>query len=203
MIPALNAGKYDVMMDAVSITPEREKVIAFSIPYAATPAVFAVDKDSDVAKLAGTGSTITLKGDASDKPQVADLRKAMTGKTIGIQTATVYAKFIYDNFKDVETIKEYKTSAERDLDLAAGRIDAAFDDATYFTSAFKTSGNENLAFSGPEIAGSIWGPGEGLGLRQSDTDLKTIFDGAIKKAIADGTIEKLSQKWFGTSVVPK
>ncbi len=36
MIPALKAGKFDMMMDAVSITPEREEVNAFTSPYAAT-----------------------------------------------------------------------------------------------------------------------------------------------------------------------
>jgi octopine/nopaline transport system substrate-binding protein len=33
MIPGLQAGKFDVLMDAISITPEREKIIAFSRPY--------------------------------------------------------------------------------------------------------------------------------------------------------------------------
>ena len=32
MIEALNANKFDIIMDAMSITPEREKVIAFSVP---------------------------------------------------------------------------------------------------------------------------------------------------------------------------
>jgi hypothetical protein len=34
MIPGLQAGKFDVLMDAISITPEREKIIAFSKPHA-------------------------------------------------------------------------------------------------------------------------------------------------------------------------
>ena len=42
MIPGLQAGKFDVLMDAISITPEREKILLFSRPYAATPATFAV-----------------------------------------------------------------------------------------------------------------------------------------------------------------
>ncbi len=73
-----------------------------------------------------------LTGDAAhDKATVDALREALKGKTIGIQTATIYTKFVYDNFKDIATIREYKTAPEHDLDLAAGRIDAAFDDDTY------------------------------------------------------------------------
>src|SRR3984893_11654078 len=40
MIAGLQAGKFDVRMDAISVTPEREKIIAFSTPYASRPAAF-------------------------------------------------------------------------------------------------------------------------------------------------------------------
>ena len=53
MIPGLNAGKFDVIMDGMSITDERKKQIDFSIPYAAVPAAFAAAKSSPLAKLAG------------------------------------------------------------------------------------------------------------------------------------------------------
>jgi octopine/nopaline transport system substrate-binding protein len=202
-IPSLVQGKYDVLMDAVSITPERQKEIAFSEPYAQTPATFAAVKDTPMAKLPGTGETIKMS-DPDEKSEMVDkLKAAVKGKSIGIQTATVYTKFVEDNFKDVATIREYKTAAEHDLDLASGRIDLAFDDATYFLSAFKDKGNGNLTLTGPQIAGTIWGPGEGFGFRQSDTDLIAMFNKAIDAAKADGTIKKLSMKWFGLDVVPQ
>jgi amino acid ABC transporter substrate-binding protein, PAAT family (TC 3.A.1.3.-) len=37
MIAGLNAGKYDVIMDAIVITPDRKKVVNFTVPYASTP----------------------------------------------------------------------------------------------------------------------------------------------------------------------
>lgn len=203
MIESLNAGKFDVIMDALSITEERKKVIAFSIPYAATPATFATVKGSSLDNLAGTGTTIKLSGDlAADKAAVDTIRDAFAGKTIGIQAATVYSKFIYDNFGATATVKEYKTAAERDLDLASGRIDAGFDDATVFKAAFEAPEYADLAFTGPEIGGPIWGEGEGLGLRQADTDLKALFDTAIAAALADGTVKTLSEKWFKVDIAP-
>ena len=117
MITALNAGKFDVIMDALSITPERKEVIDFTVPYAATPAVFAAPKDGALANLAGTGSVIKLATTKDGADAIAPLKKALTGKTIGIQASTVYAGFIYDNFKDVAEIKEYKTSAERAISI--------------------------------------------------------------------------------------
>ena len=201
MIPALNAGKFDVIMDALSITDERKQVIGFTIPYAATPAAFATAKDSPLANAAGTGTTIKMTPGQTGVKEIDVLKEAFKGKTIGIQAATVYAKFIYDNFGSVATIREYKTGADRDLDLQNGRIDLGFDDAVYFANAF-ASANDSLAFTGPEIAGSIWGEGEGLGIRQADTDLRDKFNEAIKSALADGTIKTLSMKWFKVDVSP-
>ena len=204
MIAGLRAGKFDVIMDALGISPERQKVIAFSIPYANTPAGFATLKDGPLANLPGTGTTIKLND--ADSPEAkqatAALRKALKGKIIGIQTATVYSKFIDDNFKDVATIREYKNSPEHDLDLVAGRIDVAFEDSIYFMAAFAKPENKDLGFTGPQFGGLIWGPGEGLGLRKSDPELKAMFDKAIAAALADGTVKTLSLKWFKINVAP-
>ncbi len=203
MIAGLNAGKFDVIMDAMSITDERRQAIAFSRPYANTPASFAALKSGPMANLPLGGTTVKLGGDAAaDKPTIDKLRDALRGKKIGIQTATVYTKFIYDNFKDVATISEYKTAAEHDLDLVAGRIDVAFDDSTYFTSAFAKPDNSELGFAGPQITGPVWGEGEAAGFRKGDGDLKAMFDGAIAAALADGTVKMLSMKWFKLDVAP-
>ncbi|ARQ61046.1 UNVERIFIED_ORG: octopine/nopaline transport system substrate-binding protein [Rhizobium etli] len=202
MIPALNAGKFDVIMDALSITEERKQIIDFTIPYAATPAAFATAKDSPLANAAGTGATIKMTPGQTGVKEIDALKELFKGKTIGIQAATVYAKFVYDNFGDIAEIREYKTGADRDLDLQNGRIDLGFDDAVYFANAFKAA-NDTLAFTGPEIAGPIWGEGEGLGLRKADTDLRDKFNVAIKSALADGTVKNLSMKWFKMDVSPQ
>ena len=200
MIPGLQAGKFDVLMDVISITPEREKIIAFSRPYASTPATFAVSDDAILPKASPGAPAVKLTGDAkNDKAVVDGLRKQLKGKTIGIQSGTVYTKFIQENFKDIATIRAYKTAQERDLDLANGRIDASFDDLTYFTSG---SADKSISIAGPKIGGPIWGPGEGLAFRKQDGDLKAKFDAALASALADGTVKTLSEKWFKTNVAP-
>lgn len=203
MIPSLIAGKFDMIMDGMSITDERKQAIDFSKPYASTPGGFAGLKSGPLAKLPGTGSTVILTGDAvHDKPTIGALRVALTGKKIGIQTATSFTKFVEDNFGDVATITEYKTAPEHDLDVTGGRVDVAFDDITYFVSAFAKPGNREMVVVGPQIAGPIWGEGEGAGFRKSDTDLHAMFDKALAAAIADGTLKKLSLKWFKLDVTP-
>ncbi|MEX3947207.1 transporter substrate-binding domain-containing protein [Paraburkholderia sp. EG287B] len=200
MIPGLQAGKFDVLMDAISITPEREKIIAFSKPYAATPATFAVSDPKILPK--GGPNTTPLKLDAdsrSNAPAIESMRKALKGKTIGIQSGTVYTGFINANFKDVASVRVYKTAPERDLDLTNGRIDATFDDVTYYTA---NADKSPVVIAGTMISGPIWGPGEGLAFRKQDADLKAKFDSAITAALADGTVKKLALKWFKTDVTP-
>jgi octopine/nopaline transport system substrate-binding protein len=201
MIPALNAGKFDVIMDSLSVTEERKKIIDFSIPYANSNVAFATLKENDIADTAGTGSVLKLAPNPKDIPEIEALKAAFKGKTIGIHAATIYSKFIYDNFGSIATIREYKNNPERDLDLQSGRIDVIFDDVIYLASVGESSNGE-IAITGPEIGGTIFGIGQALGIRQADTDLRDKFDDAIKAAIADGTIKKLSLKWFKTDVTP-
>ncbi len=201
MIPALQAGKIDVIMDALSITDERKKAIDFTLPYASTPGVFVSDKTGPLAKAPGSGTTIKLANDGPT-PSMDDLRKAFKGKTIGLQTATVYEPFVVNNFKDEATIKEYKTAAEHDIDLVTGRIDLTFDDATYFTAAFAKPDNKDMTYTGPQIGGAVWGPGEAFGIRKEDGDLIGLFNAALTEATKDGTVRTLSLKWFKLDVTP-
>jgi len=204
MIASLNAGKFDVLMDAVVITEDRKKVMAFSIPYARTPASFVALDAKLLPGEPGPAHEITL---GTDEKQIGDaiegLRKALKGKTIGIASGTIYTPFIDDHFKDVATIREYNASADTILDLQAGRIDVAFDDVTFLDSLKAKDENKNLAYTGPQIGGPIWGEGEALGFRQADADLKARFDAALKDALADGTVKKLSEKWFKLDLTPK
>ncbi|NVZ64376.1 transporter substrate-binding domain-containing protein [Pseudomonas gingeri] len=204
MIASLNAGKFDMLMDAIVVNDERKKVMAFSIPYAQTPASFiALNADLLPGKRGGEAA-ITLGQDPKEvRAGVEELRDALKGKTIGIASGTIYTPFIDQNFKDVATIREYGSSAEVILDLLAGRIDVAFDDVTFFNAMMDKPENRSLAFTGPVIQGPIWGEGEAFGFRQKDPELKAKFDAALKEAMADGTIKKLSEKWFKVDLTPK
>eukprot|EP00659_Diplonema_papillatum_P005372 gene5372-8208_t len=197
MIASLNAGKFDVLMDAIVITDDRKQVMDFSIPYAQTPANFVAQDAALLPGKTGAANAITLSADPKAiHDAIEPLRQALKGKTIGIASGIIYTKFIDENFKDVATIREYNTSADAILDLQSGRIDAIFDDVTFLDSIMSKPENKGLAYTGPQIKGPIWGDGEGLGFRKSDPELKAKFDAALKEAIADGTVKKLSEKWF-------
>jgi octopine/nopaline transport system substrate-binding protein len=204
MIPGLKAGKFDVIMDGMAVTDERKKEIDFTKPYAASPGSFLAPKDSPLAKAPDAGTLINLDKDpAAGEAAIKGVQAALKGKTLGVQVSTTHANFAGQYLKGIATVKEYKTTDDRDLDLKAGRIDAVLEDLpTNMATASKPDGSE-LAVVGPEFIGGVFGPGEGMGLRKSDADLTAKFDAALAAAVADGTVKKLSERWFKADLTPQ
>ena len=203
MIPGLKAGKFDVIMDGMSITPDRKKEIDFSTAYADVPAALATAKTSPLAKLAGAGKLVNFDKDkAGGAAALKALRDALKGKTIGVQVSTTHATFAGNHLKDVATIKEYKTTDERDLDLKSGRLDAVLDDQTAIASMLSKDDAKDFTEFGPHLTGGDFGIGVGMGIRKADADLTAKFNTAIKAAFADGSIKKYSMKWFKIDTTP-
>jgi octopine/nopaline transport system substrate-binding protein len=203
MIPGLEAGKFDVIMDGMSITDERKKQIDFSVPYADVPAALATAKASPLAKLAGAGKLVNFDKDkAGGAATLKALRDALKGKTVGVQVSTTHATFAGNHLKDVATVKEYKTTDERDLDLKSGRIDAVLDDETEIAAMLGKDDAKDFTEFGPHLTGGDFGIGVGMGLRKADADLTAKFNTAIKAAFADGSIKKYSLKWFKIDTTP-
>lgn len=201
MIPALNAGKFDAIMAGMSVTPKREEAILFSVPYGSTGQTFAVPKTSALANLPDKGVVFHLTNDeAGAIAEIEKLKPLLKGKVIGVQTSTINGAFLEKYMKGIVEVREYKTTEQHDLDLAAGRIDMVMASMAYLSTAASKPGNEDMAVVGPRFQGGIVGKGSAIGLRKSDTELKAKFDKAIAEANADGTIKTMSEKYFGFDV---
>jgi octopine/nopaline transport system substrate-binding protein len=192
IIPALQAKKYDAIMAGMTITDKRKEVINFSIPYADTPSVFLTATNSPLAKLPGTGQAFNIS-----------TQQAAAEKSIGVQTSTIQANFADKYLKGTAEIREYKTTEQHDLDLAAGRIDAVFAGAAQVIGTLEKPDFKDYAVAGPSLTGGLLGAGIAVGLRKDEVDLKKAFDEAIQGAIKDGTVQKLSMKWFKTNITPQ
>ncbi|MBV8652988.1 MAG: transporter substrate-binding domain-containing protein [Alphaproteobacteria bacterium] len=204
MIPALNAGKFDAIIAGMSATPKREEVIAFSISYGTTGQSFGVLKSGPVTALPGQGEIYSLdSNEAGALKAIEALKPVLQGKVIGVQTASIAASFIDKYLKGVVEIREYKSTEQHDLDLLAGRVDLIMASMAYLSGVAAKPDFAEMAIVGPRFQGGILGRGSSVGLRKSDPELKTMFDTAITAAKADGTIQRLSQKWFGYDVTPR
>jgi octopine/nopaline transport system substrate-binding protein len=196
MIPALVSRKFDAIMAGMSITDERKKTINFSQGYADEVASLAVMKGSKNEGLK-TLSAINLTDINSEEQSTLDtLIKAFKGKTIGVQTATIHQNFLDSGLMGKIKVRTYKTQDEVNLDLVAGRIDAALAAAVAFTDYAEKSG-KGVVLTGPTFAGGDFGNGVGVGIRKGDSELLNDFNAAIDKARDEGIISRLAIKHFG------
>ena len=144
-----------------------------------------------------TLSAINLTDISADEQATLDtLTKAFKGKTIGVQTATIHQNFLDSGLMGKVKVRTYKTQDEVNLDLAAGRIDAALAAAVAFTDYAEKSGKA-VVLTGPTFAGGDFGNGVGVGIRQGDSELLNDFNAAIDKARDEGIISRLAIKHFG------
>ncbi|MCA1409219.1 transporter substrate-binding domain-containing protein [Ensifer sp. IC3342] len=201
LIPSLNAGKFDLIM-TLGINEKRKQVVDFTVPYASGVATFLIAKDGPVTELPMTGERLNLNDKAKADPVMKTIGEALDGKTVGVVQSTSQEQLINAYFGDTVTVRAYKSSGERDLDLKAGRIDAGFDSGVYGTSMLAKPGNEDLATTGPLVKGAMLATEVAMGMRKGEAELKAKFDDAIKAAAADGVIRALSEKWSKLDLTP-
>jgi polar amino acid transport system substrate-binding protein len=116
----------------------------------------------------------------------ADLK----GGVISAQIATIQAGYVAESGA---TLLEFATPDETVAAVRNGEADAVFADKDYLVPIVAESGGA-LMFVGEEIQ---LGGGVGLGLRESDGELKAKFDAAITALKADGSLNAMIKKWFG------
>ncbi|MDX2102773.1 MAG: ABC transporter substrate-binding protein [Alphaproteobacteria bacterium] len=201
IIPALQARRYDAIMAGMSITARRLEVINFSIPYGSSPARLAVQRQHRLASWQTPGNVERIRMDALTPPMntaLEELRKAISGMTVGVQTQTIHSNFLDEHLKNVVRVRTYDTMENMVLDLNAGRVDAVFGSGANLK-ALSDKG-DNIAMFGPGFSGGTFGAGVGVGLRKDDADLKAMFDQAITWANETGVIRRLSMQWFGFDI---
>jgi len=198
IIPSLTAGKYDAIVAGMSITDKRKKKITFSRSYVSTPGYMVVTKSSPAANMMVSMKAVDLNEvSADEKAAIAEIVKQFKGKVIGVQTATTHENFLREYLgKDAE-IKSYDTQENLDLDLQAGRVDAALASMAYWDPLLKSDKGKDLKAVGPELTGGPFGHGVGVGIRKEDQALADMFSKAIAASVADGTVSKLAVQWFG------
>ena len=204
MIPALLMRKFDAIMAGMSITAERQKTITFSQGYADEVASLAVMKGSGLGSM-DTPEGVNLSiGGAEVKKALKTITDALAGKTVCVQTATIHQNFLESGDVGKVNVRTYKTQDEVNLDLAAGRCDAALAAAVAFTDYAEKSG-KSVVLVGPTFSGGAFGNGVGVGIRQAgdgtigkrDAKLLKDFNKAIDKARKQGIISELAIKHFG------
>ena len=114
----------------------------------------------------------------------------LAGGVISAQTATIQAAYVAESGA---TLLEFATADETIAAVQNGEVDAVFADYDFLLPVVEASGGA-LMFVGEPVA---LGGGVGMGLRESDGELRDKFNAAIDSMKADGSLNALLAKWFG------
>lgn len=167
IIPNLVSSNYDTIMAGMNINEERKQVIAFTQAY--TPPL-----PSAYAALA---SDVAVEdGDV----------------VVAAQTGTIQAGHVAETDA---TLLEFATPDETVAAVRNGEADAVFADKDFLVPIVEESNGELVWVEGFDTVALA--EGMGIGLRQSDTELREKFDAAITSMKEDGSLNELLKKWLG------
>ena len=106
---------------------------------------------------------------------------------IAAQTGTIQAGYIADSGA---TLVEFASPEETLAAVRNGEADAVLADKSFL--APFVDEDPDLVFTGPDVP---LGDGVGMGLRESDNELRETFDAAIQSMKDDGSLNELITKW--------
>ena len=111
----------------------------------------------------------------------------LMGGVIAAQTGTIQAGYVAESGA---TLVEFATPDETIAAVVNGEVDAVLADDSFIQTAIAANGD--LMVVGDPVA---LGGGVGMGIRESDGELKAKFDAAIQSMKDDGTLNALIAKW--------
>jgi polar amino acid transport system substrate-binding protein len=184
------SGRWDFSVGSMTITSDREKVIAFTSPYYYTPAQLAVLPDSGITSLDGLAGKVICVGEGTTYLQWLD-------GTLDFGTATPQTKppagATATTLKSDRNCAESWQAGRRDFDgwlssitTVQGAIDAGLPVMKLGDPVY----NEPLA-----VAFDKGGP--------SPTTMVTEVNKILDAMRSDGTLKSLSVEWFGEDLTTK
>jgi polar amino acid transport system substrate-binding protein len=173
-VPFLLTNKADLVVASFSITPEREKVVAFSVPYAAIQAVVGAPKNSSIKTLQDlVGKTvISTRGTTND---IAITKQALPGTNIL-------------RFDDDATSITAVISGQGDIFATAPPLLKAIN-----AKSPEKSMEPKVLLSTAML---------GIGLDKKSTELKTWVDSWVRTNLKNGKLNDIYEKHHG-SPLPK
>lgn len=171
LIAGLDAKRYDAVINQVGITEERKQKFAFSNPYIVSKAVLIVgDKDD------------TIKG-------FADLK----GKKAAQSLTSNFGKLAQDSGAEIVATDGFDQSIQLVL---TGRADATINDSLSFLDFKKQQPAAPVKIAAQEPSADA----SGIIVRKGDDDLVAAINKALDEIKADGTYQKIADKYFGQDV---
>ena len=173
LLAGLDAGRYDIMVNGVGITPERQEKYDFTTPYAYNR------------------TAVIVRGNYDEIHSMEDLNGKKTANTI----SSTYAEQAEAYGATVTGVDDLNQTIEL---LLAGRIDATLNAEVVFADYQKAHPEANIKIAAysddvEQVAIPI--------RKSADTaTLLAAINQALAELDADGTLSALSVKYFGTDI---
>ncbi|MER1996005.1 MAG: amino acid ABC transporter substrate-binding protein [Arthrobacter sp.] len=171
LFAGLNAGRFAMVANQVSITPERVDSYEFSDPYTVSP-----------------GVVVVPKGDTSIT-SFADL----AGKTTAQSLSSNWYVLAQENGASVEAVEGWAQSVSL---LEQGRVDATVNDRLTFLDYILQRPDAPI-----QVAAETDDPAlMAFAFAKGNTELRNAVNQALKELREDGTLAEISNKYFGEDV---
>ncbi len=169
LLAGVDAKKYDTVADQISATDERKAKYDFTEPYTYSYGVVVTTKDNPK----GVKSFEEVKG----------LKAAETGTSNWNKTAQ-------EKGAEIVQVNDFGQAVEA---LQSGRADVTLNDGLAVLDYLKQKPDANIKIA----AKSEKTPAAQLPFRKGGDDLVKVVNDAIAKLQKDGTLTKISEKYFG------
>jgi ABC-type amino acid transport substrate-binding protein len=170
LIPALNASQIDFEPE-IAVTAKRQAVVDFTDPI-----------------FAQTNTTVVSATRTDLNPSITDLKSLKVGVTSGTSAAS-----LLDSIKGLN-VTPYNTTPDSFNDLTLGRIDAVVIDSISAGYLVSHVYQGKLRVSSQSLTGSI---PIATAVRKGNSDLTAKLNKAIAAMKSDGSLAKITAKWFG------
>ena len=196
----ITAGKWgkrwDISIGSMTPTKERKNALLFTLPYYSSPAQFAIHKDNtDIKTLADlAGKRIGIAGETTNERYLQ--------RDLSIEDV----KIVYQDWKPGK-LQTYPTDANHIEDLSLGdglRLDAIFSSKQTIAEAIRSGCGKGCPMK--MIGEPPYYEPLSFALDKSRANSQTLVDKlneVIKSMNEDGTLVKLSEKFYGTNLIPK
>lgn len=179
IIPALYAGRFDIIMSQMTYTKERLDKVGFAIPYV----------EASLAML-------VRAGDAGKIKSTNDL----VGRAIGVELGSpgellqrkLNEQWTAKGGKGFSAVRIYDDYPAAYLALGQGSVDAVFNALPTLARLLTDSPGKFAIVRG--ISTETWA---GIATRKEDVDLVSYLDTQMRRIKSSGEIYALQQKWFG------
>lgn len=166
---ALTSSKFNIILSGMSITDKRKESIDFSDTYVIG------------------GQVVSIKQGNTSIKNFEDLK----GKVVACQLGST-GDSTASSMEGLKEVKKYDKITEAFQELSSERVDAVIMDAQvggYYIS--KKPGEYGV------LKGMISEEPMGIGFKKGDKELRAAIQNALDELKSDGTLSKLSEKWFG------